>query len=86
VNRESLMETEVTLALPIRGAGTCIRDRSYNLTFDTDGCVRIRHSGRQRRFVSVLEFDIQGDTGSMLEFNIADCMTRFRTIRKQFDV
>jgi hypothetical protein len=37
-----------------------------------EGCVRIRHSGRQRRFVSVLEFDIQGDTDSMLEFDIAD--------------
>jgi hypothetical protein len=88
VNRESLMETEITLALPIRGTGAriCIRDRSYNLIFDTDGCIRIRHSGRQRRFVSVLELDIQGDIDSMLEFNITDCMTRFRMTRKQFDV
>jgi hypothetical protein len=47
---------------------------------DVDGYVRIRHSGRQRRFVSVLEFDIQGDIDSMLEFDIMDYMTRFRTI------
>jgi hypothetical protein len=57
----------------------------FDIRDDIDGCVRIRHSGRQRRFVSVLEFDIQGDTDGCVRIRHSGRQWRFVSVL-EFDI